>query len=372
MIKFNINIRSNRVNKLGLAPLYLTVNINGQQAKKQLKLAANPKEWQANTQTLKPTAQNGYLNLQIINLKQTCSKLALTYNYTLANEITAQDFINEVLCIKPKETTDRLCFYNFFQKHITNRNVSNDRLRHYMVFINQLKEFAPRLKLNQVDYNFLSSYFAYLSTINNQNNTQIYKLKIIRLTISEAYKMNLIDKMPNLKYTIKATPTNRLALTEAELNHCYNYYQNKTILPNLKETLKQFLFMCYTGLRYSDLVKFNTTMVKNNIIYLKQSKTQKVVQIPLNKWALELLPKYQFNTISNQRTNANLKCLAYLLKIDVLTCHIARHTFGTMCLNKGIGIDTVAEIMGHSNTNVTKIYAKMLPTFKVQEMAKWG
>jgi integrase len=113
-------------------------------------------------------------------------------------------------------------------------------------------------------------------------------------------------------------------------------------------------------------------MVKNNIIYLKQNKTQKVVQIPLNKWALELLPGYNFNTISNQRTNANLKCLAYLLKIDHLTCHIARHTFGTMCLNKGIGIDTVAEIMGHSNTNVTKIYAKMLPTFKVQEMQKWG
>ena len=44
----------------------------------------------------------------------------------------------------------------------------------------------------------------------------------------------------------------------------------------------------------------------------------------------------------------------------LLNIHIARHTAACYLLNKGLGLDIVAKIMGHSSTKLTKHYAKLL------------
>lgn len=57
MIKFNINIRSNRLNKLGLAPLFITITDDKIRVKKQLKLFCKPNEWLVQAQTLKASTK---------------------------------------------------------------------------------------------------------------------------------------------------------------------------------------------------------------------------------------------------------------------------------------------------------------------------
>ena len=39
--------------------------------------------------------------------------------------------------------------------------------------------------------------------------------------------------------------------------------------------------------------------------------------------------------------------------------HMARHTFGTMCLSAGIPIESIAKMMGHSSISSTQIYAQV-------------
>jgi sugar phosphate isomerase/epimerase len=50
-----------------------------------------------------------------------------------------------------------------------------------------------------------------------------------------------------------------------------------------------------------------------------------------------------------------------------LTWHISRHTFATLALTKGMSIESVSKILGHTNINTTQIYAKIINEKLTQE-----
>jgi site-specific recombinase XerD len=66
--------------------------------------------------------------------------------------------------------------------------------------------------------------------------------------------------------------------------------------------------------------------------------------------------------LSNQKTNAYLKEIADLCKINKnLTFHLARHTFATtVTLSNGVPIESVSKMLGHKSLKTTQHYAKIL------------
>ena len=42
-----------------------------------------------------------------------------------------------------------------------------------------------------------------------------------------------------------------------------------------------------------------------------------------------------------------------------MSSHCARHTFGTLALTKGMPIESVSRVLGHTNIVTTQIYAKI-------------
>ena len=64
--------------------------------------------------------------------------------------------------------------------------------------------------------------------------------------------------------------------------------------------------------------------------------------------------------LSNQKMNSYLKEIGDVCGIKKnLTYHLARHTFATMILSKGVPIESVSKMLGHTNIRTTQVYARI-------------
>ena len=88
---------------------------------------------------------------------------------------------------------------------------------------------------------------------------------------------------------------------------------------------------------------------------------------------MEILKKYngQPPLISNQKYNANLKDIQRLAGVRTnITTHLLRKTYAHRMLNAGVKIDTVARLLGHSNSIITqRIYCKKTTSTVASEVA---
>ena len=64
--------------------------------------------------------------------------------------------------------------------------------------------------------------------------------------------------------------------------------------------------------------------------------------------------------------------LIFVIACFLLLMHVARHTFACMAVEYGMPIDVLAKILGHSNTNMTRHYAKFSETVIGRAMEAFG
>lgn len=50
--------------------------------------------------------------------------------------------------------------------------------------------------------------------------------------------------------------------------------------------------------------------------------------------------------------------------------HVARHTFATFALANGVSIESVAKMLGHTNVQMTRHYARVLDRTVMREMSQ--
>ena len=150
-----------------------------------------------------------------------------------------------------------------------------------------------------------------------------------------------------------------------------------------------FAFCCLTGLAFTDADHLRPEHIgvdRNGQLWIHKprEKTAIMSRIPLLPHTIRLLRKYEQDTKcrergrmlpipSNTKMNAYLKEIAALCDIDkTLTTHVARHTFACLAVEYGMPIDVLAKILGHSNTNMTRHYAKFSEQLIGREMQKIG
>ncbi len=74
-------------------------------------------------------------------------------------------------------------------------------------------------------------------------------------------------------------------------------------------------------------------------------------------------PQVLFNAISSNTAyaNKNLKAITKTAKIEKhISFHSSRHTWATRALRKGMRIEYVSQLMGHTNIKTTQVYTKIV------------
>ena len=185
--------------------------------------------------------------------------------------------------------------------------------------------------------------------------------------ILDAISAGYINKNPYRWVNIEKDKTSK------SLNKCIAYEGMKKMMDaemptqSLERVRDLFVFQTYTCLSYTDLKDFDVsriTVINDMQVYIgTRRKTKQQFTIPLQEEALKVLYKYN-NTlpiISNVKYNEYLKVVAQVCGIDKpISSHWARHTGATLLLNRGIPMNIVSRICGHSSIKITeKTYAKL-------------
>lgn len=175
--------------------------------------------------------------------------------------------------------------------------------------------------------------------------------------------------LPKIKYPNKGrqwTPEDILEESEV-VNVIENYVMEKYRLP--------CYISAYSGLRLKNVMELKRSNIdfKGNWINVRQSKTKKFLQIPIGgklKNALNKIKVWPVNddfifcglnssdkvrkAVSNQVARsfqrAGLKGHSF---------HSLRHFFACYAINRDIGLETVRDLLGHSDFRSTLIYAKV-------------
>lgn len=180
----------------------------------------------------------------------------------------------------------------------------------------------------------------------------------------------LMKLNPFASYVNSYTAVDRGYLSEEEL---VRLMEVGTATPVEERVRDLFLFSAFTGLAYVDIKNLREENVQrffdgNWWILTRRHKTQVESNIRLLDVPLRLVEKYRgtvpdghiFPVPSNNCCNENLQRLAERCGIRThLTFHVGRHTFATIALNRGMPVENLSRILGHTNIRTTQIYAKI-------------
>lgn len=244
------------------------------------------------------------------------------------------------------------------------------------------------IRLSAVSYGYLDGFNTYLQTAHRcHHNGAVNILDCLRNFMLYCLRNEWIEKNPFKNYKLKEVappPKEHLSKKEIEL-------LMEKPMPNLRlENVRDiFVFCCLTGLAFADVKELKrehlTTDEQGNMWIRKpREKTAVMSTIPLLKQPKAILQKYAFDlhcmesgkllpVPSNQKMNAYMSEIATICGLNKkLTTHCARHTFACLAVEYGMPIDVLAKILGHSNTNMTRHYAKFSEQLIGREMQKIG
>lgn len=149
-------------------------------------------------------------------------------------------------------------------------------------------------------------------------------------------------------------------------------------------TRDMFLFACYTGTAYVDVVAItNDNLSKDDTgdLWLKyqRGKNGKLCRVKLLPEAIDLIEKYRnksretlFPKMEYNTLKWNLQSIRQMLNIPMLTYHMGRHSFSSLItLEAGVPIETVSKMLGHSDIKTTQIYARVTPKKLFEDMDKY-
>lgn len=340
-------------------------------------LSVDKKLWNTSTSRAKGRTSD-VLNLNA-NLDMISTTLQNIFRNLQYDENLSLDKIKSVYLGKDKEYTTVLPFFDKYLDDVKAEVGHGKSKALYQKYAAVRKHFSEYLnyKYARKDLSFteltpviIDEFFLYLKTVPCMKpNSATKTLKFFKTVILYARKCGVLDHDPFISHSFHLEHVDRGFLTDEELR---KLMQKDFDIPRLDMVRDLFVFSCFCGLAYIDM----SHLKKDNIVTLdgrqwimiSRQKTNIPSNIPLLEIPQLIIDKYKGKTkddcllpiLSNQKINAYLKEIADVCGIKKrLSYHLARHTFATMSLSKGVPIESVSKMLGHTNIKTTQIYARI-------------
>lgn len=239
--------------------------------------------------------------------------------------------------------------------------------------LGRLSGFRSEVYMSEITYQFLVDFRQWLKRQMSKRKKRLSDnyitsiLVVLRYMVNEARRRQLITIDPFVGFRMQRTAKVIVVHDEREIDLIERL--DLSAHPYLVAVRDRYLWMCYTGMRFSDVERISRVNVEDGLLKYVAGKTRrskgKEGRVPMHLFddkAYVLLEKYGFawRAYSNKYFNERIKDVMILAKIDKhVSAHTARHSFKSIMLERGYPIHIIAEFMAHSSTVTTESYGKI-------------
>lgn len=284
----------------------------------------------------------------------------------------------------PKKTTSRHEVVEWINEQMPLLSVTEGTLKHYHPLLQRLVQFDEIRAWRDVTVENIYKFDAFLRQLKRPlsdaekkagfkpeklSDAGVYNYhKTFKAMLNRALAMGVISENPynRLKGAFPRGEKETVSyLTEEEMEVFLQFHPLRGSMMDVAHDL--FVFQMFTGLSFSDMQNFNARdyklidgtwknvgeRVKTGVPYVSQ----------LLPPVVEVLEKYGWSIpkITNPDYNKCLKAIGIACGIkEPLHSHMARHTFATYALRKGVKIENLSRMLGHTNITQTQRYAKVM------------
>ena len=260
------------------------------------------------------------------------------------------------------------------------KRVGTDRVKGtYMARVRARNHVAAFIKANykrsdlsmlELTPDFIKEFAVFLSTDRGLQNGSIWtNCMWLKGVVMRAHFNGLIPRNPFAQFHISPNIKEREYLTEEELKTLMTHEFADAKLSYIRDI---FVFASFTALSFVDVKGLTTDdIVEVNgekWILSKRHKTKVPFQVKLLDIPLQIIKRYEeFQTDKSVFPNLNYWSICKPLKKMIKECgitkdisfHCARHGFATLAISKGMPIESVSRVLGHTNIVTTQLYAKI-------------
>ena len=217
---------------------------------------------------------------------------------------------------------------------------------------------------------FIKEYEIYLSTDAGLHNGSVWSHCMwLKTIVAKAHYNGLTPSNPFAQYRVNQNIKERQYLTEDEIKAVMTHEFADKKLTYIRDL---FVFASFTALSFVDIKELTTDdIVEINgekWILSKRHKTKVNFQVKLLDIPLQIIRRYErFQEDKLVFPNLNYWNICKPLKKMIKECgitkdisfHCTRHGFATLALSKGVPIESVSRVLGHTNITTTQRYAKI-------------
>jgi len=387
-------IRRTKPNKNGEAPILMRITVNGVRANSYIKKWIDPELWSVTKgKAIEKTKYARELNLYLDAVKLRIMKIQREMEID-GELITARRVLDKYL---GKDQKDRKTLLTVFREHnekckqLIGIDMSPATVERYETSLKHTADFIKQVYnrddfyLDEVNRKFIEDYEFWFKTEKKcSHNTTTKYLKNFKKIIRIALANDWLKTDPFRDIHFRLDEVERDFLESHELK---KVYVKPFDIERLAIVRDIFIFCCYTGLAFTDTTQLSGEHISTDVngakwIRKPRQKTKDMCNIPLLDIPLQIIEKYREHpqcvakglllpVPSNQKMNGYLKEIGDQCGIrKTVTTHTARHTFATQMLAHGVSIENVAKMLGHSDTKMTRHYAKVLDSSILKDMEK--
>lgn len=369
----------------GLARIYIVFNNKGKQwVKTGLKVL--PDQWDQEGQYIKAgQPYHKKLNAKLANKKTEISQAIESLIKSKISPTTASvtEYLEpKVISTVPAPASPLVSGLLFAYEKDNEKRLSKNYLRKYGTIGRSFEDYKPGLTCDDLTHDELNKYISdhLLDVCEVENNTIHDYVRRTQYVMERSFKRRQHNNMDCLDFCYKYIQPKPFWLDWADVEKI------EAFEPFAQDLIykEEFLFRCYTGLRWSDAVNLKPEhfIKKDGLVYydfhvIKTSLSQNIEMSPkaaaiLKKWGYKIPKLYQSDcnekiktiargakidtVIEKIRFKGSERIVEMLPKWKLVTTHVARRTFARRWMDLKGDIGKLSKYLGHSSVDQTSSY----------------